>query len=51
VIDLLDRDQGLGGKGKVAFPVDGDRASLARLVVELDVARLHLLDERLGLCL
>jgi len=49
VVDLLDGPQRLGRQGQVTLPVDGDGPPLARFVVELDVARLHLLDKRLRL--
>ena len=51
VVDLLHGQQGLSGQGEIPFPIDGDRAALTRLLVELDVTRLALLGQRVGLCL
>ena len=49
VVDLLDRGPGLGAERQVALALDGQGVALARLLVELDVARLALLGQRVGL--
>ncbi len=49
MIDLVDRLERLSRKGEIPLAVNCDRAALARLVVELDVAWLHLFHERLRL--
>ena len=49
VVDLLDGEQRLCGEGQVALAVDGDRAALAGLLVELHVTGLALLGERVRL--
>ncbi len=49
VIDLLDGGRGLCRQGQVPLTVDGDRAALARLLVELDIAGLALEGQRVGL--
>src|SRR5205085_11047699 len=48
-VDLLDLGPGLGRQGQVALTLDVHRAALARLLVELDVARLHLPGQLVGL--
>ena len=49
VIDLVHLHPSLGREGKVALPVDSGGGPLAGLVVELDVPRLHLLGQLVGL--
>ena len=49
VLDLLDRSERLGREGEVALAVDRDRPALARLLIELHVAGLALLGQRVGL--
>ena len=48
-VDLLDGRPGLGGQGQVALALDGQRVALARLLVELDIAGLAVLGQRVGL--
>src|SRR5207244_328879 len=48
-VDLLDGGLGLGAEGEVALSLDVHGAALTRLLVELDVAGLHLLGQLVGL--
>ena len=48
-VDLLDGGAGLRRQGQVALALDGQRVALARLLVELDVAGLAVLGQRVGL--
>ena len=50
-VDVGDRLAGLRRQGEVALALDDHRVALAALVVELDVAHLAVLDERVGLVL
>src|SRR3546814_9765309 len=48
-VDLLDRSRGLRAQREVSLPLHCKRVALARLLVELDVARLPLGREEIGL--
>jgi hypothetical protein len=48
-VDLVDRGTGLGAEGEVPLPLDVEGVALARLLVELYVARLHVLGQLLGI--
>src|SRR5439155_20200365 len=47
-VDVVDGGTRLGTEGEVALALDVDRAAFTRLLVELDVARLHLFGELVG---
>jgi hypothetical protein len=49
VVNLVHGDERLCRQSKIALTIDCDRATFTRFVVELDVPRLHLLDEGLRL--
>src|SRR5688572_17963632 len=48
-VDLFDRRTGLRAQREIAFPLHGEGVTLTRLLVELDVARLPLLGQEIGL--